>query len=98
MTPSEIAERLGHAEVYEIDDNNHALGNLLLDAAATIRELEAVNDIYRRAWCDEALKNNNLDVQLKIATEALEMAAPSLARVHREHIATQALARIKEVG
>lgn len=87
MTPSEIADWL---------EKRGALFDE--EAASTIRALEAANDIYRRAWCDEALKNNNLDVQLKIATEALEMAAPSLARVHREHIATQALDRINEVG
>lgn len=87
MTPSEIAERLGHAEVYEIDDNNHALGNLLLDAAATIRQLEArVGDRNQR------LEDIGLDAEgirqklvaanakLKIATEALEVAGSEATR------------------
>lgn len=72
MTPSEIADALGKAEVYDVADCDHDFGELLLDAAATIRELEAHLKTEERGHTETLKALGEKAVALKIATDALE--------------------------
>lgn len=104
MTPSEIAEALEARHKYD-KINYPPASPLDRQAAATIRELEALGNKRIKAHQETLERERVALTKLKIATEALESGKMSLLdgvsgfeRAEPRHEIEEALARIKEVG